>query len=358
MVTGFLMQGLMLYTATTGDLRYTKPGSLKFRLGEKKEYEFPHSIHTISQALVRQWEKNPYCLFPCEPNWIYTPCNFYGFTGQILYDRVFGTAHSERLLPTFEESINVNFTEPDGSILPIRSELTGFTIPGLCGALTDLVHAILARGYLDHIARRMWAIFRNECVTFTPSGSLELKGLVGADKLDPGNYRASEFAIFSILAYVAGEYGDEKTRKAALKQGEEGFGVKTLETGSNVLDPETCSLATRLGRVRGYLLRREDWKRLIAEGPSKTTLAGPILSSAPYPGVLVAKARSHDSKDLDLVLYPSAASGIFKLGISRLEPGKTYNYSGDKSVKADANGEISIDVPVEGRTQVHLTPAA
>ncbi|KAF2813992.1 uncharacterized protein BDZ99DRAFT_567692 [Mytilinidion resinicola] len=357
MVTGFFLQALMLYTSVTGDHRYTKPGSLKFRLSDKKGDEFPHSIHTIDKALVRQWEANPYCFFPCEPNWIYTPCNFYGFTGQVVYDRVFGTTHSERLLPAFEESLNANFTEPDGSILPIRSELTGFTIPGLCGALTDLVNAVLCRGYLDHVARRMWAIFRHECVNFTSSGELELTGLVGADKLDPGNYRASDFAIYPHLAYVAGEYGDEKVRKAANKKSDEGFGVKTTESGAKVLDPENASLAMRTSRVRAALLRKEDWKKLIGEGPSKTALAGPILYSVPYPGVLVAKARSHDSKDLELVLYPSAASGIFKLGVSRLVPGQTYNYGAEKSVKADAAGESSVEVAVEGRTHVHLTPA-
>lgn len=92
------------------------------------------------------------------------------------------------------------------------------------------------------------------------------------------------------------------------------------------------------------------------KGPSKTTLAGPILSEAPYPGVLVAKARSHDSKDLDIVLYPSAESGVFPLGISRLVPGQEYAYGAEKSVIADKNGEIKIEVPVEGRTCVHIVP--
>jgi hypothetical protein len=265
MVSGWFMQGLMLYVAATGDMRYTKPGSLKFRLSEKKADEFSYDIHSIDAALVRQWETNPYCLFSCEPNWIYTPCNFYGFTGQMVYDRVFGTSHGERILPAFEESLNQNFTEPDGSILPIRSELTGFTIPGLCGALSDLVNAILCRGYLDHVARRMWAVFRKECVTFTPSGELELKNLVGADKLDPGNYTPSEFTIYVMLAYVAGEYGEEEVRAAAIKKVEAGVEVKTMETGARVLDHKKASFAMQLSRVRAALLRREDWKRLIGE---------------------------------------------------------------------------------------------
>ncbi len=126
---------------------------MKFKVTDGNVYGY--DIHTIVDALVRQWKNDPYTLFSCEPNWIYTPCNLQGMTGQVIYDRVFNTQHAKLLLGKFEESLNVNFTEPDGSILPIRSQLTGFTIPGICGALTDLVNALLYRGHLDHVARRM-----------------------------------------------------------------------------------------------------------------------------------------------------------------------------------------------------------
>ena len=69
----------------------------------------------------------------------------------------------------------------------------------------------------------------------------------------------------------------------------------------------------------------------------------------------MAKARSHTSRDLDLVLYPSAAEGTFTLGISRLKPGQAYSY-GEKTIEADSKGEISIGVLVKGRTPVHIQP--
>lgn len=263
MVSGWLIQGLMLYTANTGDQRYTKKGSLKFCV--TKDHVYEHDIHSISGALVRQWKENEYCLFSCEPNWIYTPCNLQGITGQVIYDRVFGTDAAKKLMPAFEKSLTANFTEPDGSILPIRSELTGFTIPGLCGALTDLVNALLCRGHLDHIAQRMWAVFRHECIEFGPDGELKLVGLVGADMLDPGNYRSNEYAIFTILGYVAGEYGDEKVRLGARAVVEKGIGKFTTPTGATALKKDKASNATNCSNVRASLLRHEDWKNLISK---------------------------------------------------------------------------------------------
>jgi hypothetical protein len=91
MVTGFFNQGIMLYIANTGDMRYSKPQSLVFNVDDNVIYK--HDIHSMDNALVSQWTHNPYCLFPCEPNWTYTPCNLQGLTGQVIYDRVFGTNH-------------------------------------------------------------------------------------------------------------------------------------------------------------------------------------------------------------------------------------------------------------------------
>lgn len=263
MVTGFLLQGVMLYTANTGDMRYAQPRGLKFRVTDNDVYEY--DLQTMSAALLRQWTEDAFCLFPCEPNWIYTPCNLQGMTGQIIYDRVFKTKHAEKLLPLFEKSLTENFTEPDGSILPIRSQLTGFTIPGLCGALSDLVNALLCRGYMDHIAKRMWAIFRHECVRFDDdTGELKLVGLVGADKMDAGNYTSNEFGVVPMLKYVAGEYGDEQVRKAADQLIRNKIGKITTSTGATRM-AMTCSDATNSCNVRGSMLRHEDWKNLISK---------------------------------------------------------------------------------------------
>lgn len=41
--------------------------------------------------------------------------------------------------------------------------------------------------------------------------------LASADKINSGNYRANEYSILSILAYVTGEYGDQAVRQEWLK---------------------------------------------------------------------------------------------------------------------------------------------
>jgi len=78
------------------------------------------------------------------------------------------------------------------------------------------------------------------------------------------------------------------------------------------------------------------------------------LDSAPYPGVIVAKARSHTSKDLEVVLYPSADDGTFELGVARLQPGKEYVWEGGRFF-ADDEGKAMLQVPVWGRTAVVIS---
>ncbi|KAL4939225.1 hypothetical protein BDV06DRAFT_225196 [Aspergillus oleicola] len=349
MVTGFVLQAVALYVANTGDMRYTEPGSLTFNVSEKHSYQY--DIHSLSKALVSQWTINPYTLFSCEPNWIYTPCNLQGIVGQVVYDRMFGTSHATTLQSKFEYSFTSEFMEPDGSILPIRSELTGFTIPGLCGVLTDLVNAMMCRGHMDHIARRMWAIFRNSNLHFNNKDQLELVGLVGADMVDPGNYRSSPQSMLPAVAHTAGEFGDERVRMKALEKLNRELARDVSKTGSVRWSPKQASFVTTTNTVKAMLLRNEDWRKLVTEGPSEMALKGPILDQVPYPGVLVAKARSHTSRDLNLVLYPSAKPGRFEIGIKRLRPNVKYIVKEqDLSINADEEGNATLKIFVDGRT--------
>ncbi|KAF5975919.1 hypothetical protein FCOIX_7456 [Fusarium coicis] len=356
MVTGFLLQGVMLYTANTGDMRYTKPGSLVFNIDDNNIYRY--SLHDLQETLVRQWSASPYCLISCEPNWIYVMCNLQGMTGAVLYDRVCGTKSTELLLPIFEESLNTNFTEISGSVLTIRSELTGFTIPGLCSAAGDLAAIMMGCGPLRNFSRHLWAIIRNETVQFdTKTKEVSPTGLVGADKIDAGNYRSNDYAMYTQLAIAAGVYGDEEMKQACVKKFEKEWGVKTAPTGSQHLNLENASCLMNQAALTAAIIRPEAYHRMIQKGPSESALKGPILSEVPYPGVLIAKARSHTSEDLELVLCPSADAGVFELGISRLAPGQTYSYLG-KTVKADKDGVIRISVLVESRTHIHISPTS
>jgi hypothetical protein len=143
-----------------------------------------------------------------------------------------------------------------------------------------------------------------------------------------------------------------------------------------------ASPSTNTLTVEGMLLKCEDWKDLIGKvrrlssvyfrnctsimlvqylrniekGPSPTTLTGPILPEVPYPGVLVAKAYSPNSRDLDLVFYPSAEAGTFTIGVERLEPGVRYNIGEKETVIANKEGKVKFDVELDRRTAVLLTP--
>ena len=84
-------------------------------------------------------------------------------------------------------------------------------------------------------------------------------------------------------------------------------------------------------------------------------MQGPLLADVMFPDVLVAKAYSHDSKSLDLVLYPGKSAGTFRLGFERLTPGSKYAI-GNSQLTADDSGCASVNVRIDGRTPFVLRP--
>ncbi|KAF4477934.1 Linalool dehydratase/isomerase [Colletotrichum fructicola Nara gc5] len=315
MVTGYLSAAIGLYGQASGDRQYNKKDALEFVIDDGKHYKT--NYEGLADALFNNMTENPYCLYPCEPNWTYSLCNLTGMAGLVISDRLLGRDLGVKLRNRFERSLEEEFTECDGRILPIRSEFTGLTLPGLCGTLTDCINAMLLTAYLPHLAHRNWAMIRKEFLKYDKNGQLEVRSLKGADKMDPRNYRASEGPLRAFIAATAAEFGNEKIRKEALHQ---------LD---NTYFPVE---ATKSGSLRN--------KRSVSH----------------ITNVLVAKAYSNDGKQLDLVLYNGAEPGTFELGFERLVPGKEYSLSTGGSVKANNKGKATVKVSVKGRTQIILKP--
>lgn len=126
MVSGYVLQAVGIYQSNTGDERYMKPESLVFEVDSSHKY--PYDFRRIADAVYRNWDEGPYCLFSCEPNWIYTLCNLVGISGMVFADRLLGVNYASSLKQRFEDALEEEFTTQDGTILPIRSELTGFTV--------------------------------------------------------------------------------------------------------------------------------------------------------------------------------------------------------------------------------------
>ncbi|KAF5675319.1 linalool dehydratase-isomerase precursor [Fusarium denticulatum] len=262
-----------------------------------------------------------------------------GMAGLAISDRILGRDCGEKLRNRFERSLEEEFTECDGRILPIRSEFTGLTLPGLCGSLTDCINAMLLTAYLPHLAHRNWAMIRKEFIKYDSKGELVVRDLKGADKMDPGSYRAGEGPLRAFIAATAAEFGDEKIRSEALEQ---------LDNG--------LSATTQVIALMARLVKQRDLANATLHGPSKEALSGSILEEAPFPEVLVAKAYSEYGKKLDLVVYNGKDAGVFKLGLERLIPSKQYSVSTGGSVTADGAGKAYIDAKINGRTQIILQP--
>jgi hypothetical protein len=124
----------------------------------------------------------------------------------------------------------------------------------------------MCRGYLDNVVKRMYVIFKHECIRYDlATKELKLVGLVGADKLDTGTYQTSPYMIYACLAEVAGEYGDEGIRAAALKSVVDNIGVETMPLGATRLTLSEASPAFNSLATKSRLLRFEDWKNLIGK---------------------------------------------------------------------------------------------
>ena len=126
MVSGYMLQALGIYQTTSGDSRYTEKDCLVFEVD--KTHKYAYDFKSIADAVKRNWDEGPYCLYSCEPNWIYTICNLVGISGMVYAERLLNVDYASSLKDRFEAALEEEFSNRDGSILPIRSELTGFTV--------------------------------------------------------------------------------------------------------------------------------------------------------------------------------------------------------------------------------------
>lgn len=269
---------------------------------------------------------------------------------------MYGDGRSQKLLQDFYRHFEEDFFTKGGSCIPIKSAITGFTIPGLCGIMGDCSNALFCSPFMPTLAKRMWLITREENVRFDEDGKVEIINLKGADFIDGGNYEKNFRGPLGVFAPTAAEWGDKKIAKACIKRIDEEFAPVEV-------NPKTGSFRNKgMGTTTGGMLTRArfmeggDWANLVRHGPPKSALSGPILDSAPYPQVLVAKAFSHTSKDLELVLYNGREEGVFELGLARLKPGATYTGLPGKPFTVDGSGKATIQVSLQGRTRIHLEP--
>lgn len=358
MVTGWYGLHFNQYMQVNRDHRYAEPGALTFRWNDKTAYE--HDAHTITKSIVDNMRKSDFCLFPCEPNWVYPICNMYGMGAIATYDQVFGTSYADEILPRWLHKLETEFTDEKGTIIPLRSELTGIAFPFYS---SEAGFAFFANVFSPELAQRLWAIGRKElgfCVTEDAEGrprlTLPEDQLDFIEKIDPGNYRPGLLFAYAAILISAREFGDHELADAARRSMDQDCGLKE---DNGIAGYEKGSNLSNIWAVEGKLMGTGDFRNSFIHGPPDSIFEGPVLAEASYPEILVAKAFSA-GEDLDLVLYPGVADGRQTIELERLKPGSEYRLTGSEAMTftADDRGRASLDVTLEGRTPLYIEPAA
>ncbi|MCU1692163.1 MAG: hypothetical protein JWM64_1254 [Frankiales bacterium] len=346
MLTGFFGLQVALYTGLSGDQRYAEQGGLSF--GPHR-----HDLHSVIGSLVDNYRRSAFCLFPCEPNWIYTACNFRGLAALQAYDRAYGTEHTNELKDVFRAKLDAEFTAPDFAMVALRSQITGLQVPF---PLPDAVLPLFLSSLYPDLAERYWAITREEA--FEERDGL-LEAIVPKTAIDVPAYRKGYGMHMETLLGAARERGDADAAEAALRALDRLCSpVVTDGVGGYAGASNAINACVTLDRM----LHQGFWRDTVLDPVPDAVLTGPRLATATYPDVLVARAHT-DGRSLDLVLQPGRAGGVGtqQLGLDRLLPGSGYTAEVDgrpgERLVADARGALLLDVPVAARTTVRLTPA-
>lgn len=346
MMTGFFLVNVTMYMRNTGDLRYAEPGSLTF---QNKHGTYKHDVHTVADAIVWNWDHRDYVVYPCEPNFIYSLCNWKAIQSMISYDQIFHTgkwaANADRVYNHFVEEM----TSPSGTSYLIKSARMG------CGVALPLPNAEAFQIPMYNtedmdLARKTYAFFRKDSFERDPEGKLHFKAI----PFDHGSNSKNYCDTVSLCLFPAKEMGDREAVEAA----SETLREKCERVEENGAIWYKCSNEANAVMLSASINTRNGWRRAVVDGPAPCTFEGPLLSDAPYPDVMVAKAFSH-GKDLELVLYPCDKAGCFAtLGLSRMVPGAKYLVAETgETFTADADGTASLNVTIERRTPVTIVPA-
>lgn len=352
MLTGWLALHVGMYMLATGDRRFLEPGSLTFRRPGGKAYV--HDATHLVGSVVDNYAAAPFCIYPCEPNWAYPICNYIGFSGLAVMDAVTGTRHTDDLRDRWLANLDAEFTDESGSIVGLRSTLTGLRFPFPGGELGFVNYQEVVE---PRRAWRMWSVARTELQAIVAQGEGGARVSLPGRGFDFGNYGPGFGGVYAAVQAAAREFGDDTLAEAAARALDADCGpavaggVRAYAKTSNL-----SNISAIVGRVR----RRGDFRRAVLEGPHKPALQGPLLTGLKYPDVLVARAISVDGAGLDLVMYPGVAAGEQTIELSRLRPGAVYAVTGAAvaEVRADGDGRATLVVHLDGRTEVLIRPAA
>lgn len=351
MLSGYFGTMLGMHETLTGDRRYETPGSLTFRNGRRES--FPYDFASIAELMRGHLEGSPFCMFPCEPSWIYPFCSSYALNTVLMHDRLNGGDASE-LCESFRASFDRDFLRPDGRIVAIRNGRMGFSIAA-APTINEAVLVPWLNPGLPDFAQRLWWLMRERDIDL--NGPDVLASISNLDRVDVGNYHFGKDTFARVMVTLAArEMGDEEVATAIQNSIDDR--VET-ESQNGARRYRGLSVYGNLAHTLGRFTRQDAMRELIAFGVPAHWARGPRLAGAAYPDVLVAKAVT-DGRALELVLRPGAGPVRTSLAFERLEPGANYVVDGvgQQRIVADGRGCAELpNVDLGGRLELLVRPA-
>ena len=348
MYSGWYAAQIGLFEAATGDSRYAEPGAVTLTASNGTTYV--NDYGSLVATLAANERNSEFCLFPCEPNWIYPICNNQAALGIRMHDRLHGTHYWASVESQYRQHLEQEFIDVDGHLVSLRSTRTGLTIPGLSSSSEDAYAAFWMHPLFPEISFHFWEIARKELFRAHGNG-LELLPL--KPWLDAGNYRFNTHFALGALGMAAKELGDGEALAAISSAIDE---LETNRDGGVLSYPgsstwsHTFMLNMRLGRTNGL-------SDLVQTGPPAEWRDGPVIDDMNYPEVLPARAVS-DGEALEAVIYPGEASGRFELGFAQFRPDTNYRLEGftESQTRSDKAGKLRATVELNGRRELRISP--
>lgn len=358
MFSGFLASQLGEFEAATGSTHFDRPGSLTFTWRDGRRFRYDH--HSLIDAVARNFRRADLGIFPCEPGWVFSVCNAMAAQGVRSYDVTHRSGVWAKTEPGWRAGIFGEMMTPDGNIRHLRSALFGFTFNDGDGTgeypvsgnhnFQDTAPDMALRGtllQLRGVAEKLAA----------------LEALIDGDgvlalPVTPKPERGTRYvtALTEWLGIIAGAMavGNDRVARAAERALLRQCGVAG-EFPTRPLDGGLMIGAALMMVIWGTPLSVADLAQRGYRPP-----AGPLLLDAPWPALLVTKARSTDGSTLDLVVEPHrAAPGerhVLRFGTT----GGRYRLVGpgvDELLEPDADGRCTVSVTVERRMPLTLRPA-
>jgi Linalool dehydratase/isomerase len=317
--------------------------SAALTLRDKGETWRRYDLPEMADILATQYRSAPFGLLACEPNWIYPLCNLITACGLRAADSADGRRRWDSIAERFRASLLREFTTGSGDFVAFRSSLTGIAPAAVGGAVMQAFPCLFLNALYPDLAEQRWERLRQRLAkqnwrrAFWP--------------IDVGNYAFSRASSYAASAAAAVELGDGETARALLATLEDECPSVTMEGVTHrecaSLWAHDLELAARLGRHNG----------LRATVQADARHPGPILTDAPYPDILIARATS-DGTSLDLVLHPSGNATGARIAVAGLRPNRDYRtgLSEVHVVQANEAGQVQIDVPLRGRTVLSIAP--